>query len=254
MTKKGFASNFSIAAAGGVLGMGLAFAGGPVGELEVRGHVDIAQQGAEETVRISDTTYGWYSGDRVVTRSGQALLSLENGASFGFGNNTTASVSSSGEQVQAALEAGVLLYALDEGTELQIESGDYRFSTEPGQARMLQVSSGPAGAAGMIEVLDDGQVQVSVREGVLTSRDADGAVHFQVDAGESVAFGNAEPRQVQVQVEAARNRDDDDDDGLIGWARNNPALAGLAIAAGGYVTYKVFFDDDDDGDPDSVSP
>ncbi|RFF32495.1 hypothetical protein [Wenzhouxiangella sediminis] len=246
-------SNVSLAAVAGVLGVGSALASGPVGELEARGHVDVAQQGADNAVRVSDTTYGWFSGDSVHTGSGQALLSLDDGASLGFGKNTAATVSVEDGAVVASLESGVLLYALeDQQVELKVESGDYRFSTRSAEAQPMQVSSGPRGAAGMIRVLESGQVQVSVHDGVMASTDVSGSLQYQVASGETVAFEGTEPRQVNTQVEAARR--ERDRDAAAAWFGNTPPeVLGMLAVIGGSGVYKVAFDDDDE-DPQSVSP
>jgi hypothetical protein len=235
---------------GGMLLATTALAGGPVGELEVRGHVQIGQASGDQTVSVRDTSYGWFSGDRIVTRSGHGVLSLDSGATFGFGEDTEAVLDVDDGEVRVDLRSGVLLYAIDaDTTEMQVSSGEYRFSTRSGEARPVQVADGSDAAAGMISVLEDGQVRVSVRDGLLVAGDGTGALRYQVETGEAVEFSGTEVRQVQVQVEAARG--DDDDAG--GWIRNNPAVAGLVIAAGAYVGYRVFFRSDDD-DPDPVSP
>lgn len=235
MNYKQFFSRLFLVAVAGAFGMGSAVAGEPIGELEANGHVQVAQSG-EDGVRVSDTTYGWFSGDSVDTRSGQAILTLENGVSFGFGKETAASVSVEDGAVVTSLDSGVMLYALeDEQVELRVDSGDYRFSTHSAEARAVEVSSGPRGAAGMIKVLDSGEVQVSVHEGVMTSTDASGSVQYRVSSGETVAFDGAEPRQVNTQVGATRrDDDDDDDDGGVFWFNNldQGAIQGLTIVAG----------------------
>lgn len=256
MNSKQILSKFSLAAAAGVLGMSSAVADGPVGELETRGHVQVAQQGGDNAVRVSDTTYGWFSGDRVDTRSGQALLSLENGASLGFGQGSAASVSVEDGAVVASLESGVMLYALeDDQLELRVESGDYRFSTRSGDAQPMQVASGPRGVAGMIEVLDSGQVKVSVHDGVLAASDVSGSLQYRVSGGETVAFEGTEPRQVNTQVGAARRGDDDDS---AAWLWGDGSAKGFAMFVGivGGIGYKIGFDDrtGEDTDPAPVSP
>lgn len=244
---------FIVALAIGVMGATAAMAAGPIGELDVRGNVQIGQQGNDGTVTVHETTYGWFSGDRINTRSGHAVLNLdEAGASFGFGKNTEARLSSDGGRISVELESGVILYAVEgDAAELSVASGEYRFSTTSSEARPMQVASELPMSAGMIEVLEDGEVRVTVREGVMMAADVSGALHYRVGTGEAVAFAGTEPRQVQVQAGAAR--DDDDDRGIAAWIRNNPALTGLIIAVGAYGAYKIFFDDDDD-DPEPVSP
>ena len=228
-------------------------AGGPIGELEVRGQVRVGQQAADGVVTVRDTTYGWFSGDRIETLSGQAVLNLDGGGSIGFGKATEAGVSAEEGRVSTHLEAGVILYAFEgDSVEFSVTSGEYTFSTRSGEARAVPVASDPPTSVGMIEVLEDGQVRVDVFEGMMLAADASGALHYQVESGQAVAFAGTEPRHVEVQFEAAQ-AEDDDDRGLFVWMRNNPLLTGLIVVAGTFGAYKLFFDSSS-SDPDQVSP
>lgn len=232
-----------------------AFASGPVGELEIRGSATISQQGAESSISLRDTTYGWFSGDRIQTRSSHALLNLDAGASFGFAENTVATVSTEGGLV-VELDDGTILYAIDENAgAMNLVSGEYTFSTTPAEAQVLQVANTDAGSVGMVRVKEDGSLQVSVQEGVLTARDSSGALQYQVVSGEQVSFNPDRIEQVQVQVEETA-AGAGGGGGIVGWAAANPLLAGLAVAVAGYGIYTVAFDDDDDDDDvvDPVSP
>lgn len=228
-----------------------ASAAGPVGELEVRGNARVSQQGADSAITLRDTTYGWFSGDRIETRGSQALLNLDGGASLGFAENTAATVTTEGG-LAVELDSGTLLYAIEEDAgEMQLVSGDYTFSTTPAEAQVLQVSNTEAGSVGLVQRMEDGSLQVSVREGVLTARDSSGALQYQVVSGEQVSFSGDRIEQVQVQVEAAGG---DPEVGAMAWARARPVLAGLTVATVGFGAYKIFFEDDDDNDPEPVSP
>lgn len=254
MNNKQILSKFSLAVAAGVLGMGSALAGSPVGELEALGGVQIAQEGAGNAVRVADTTYGWFSGDAIDTGSSQAMLRLENGASLGFGTGTAASVSVEDGAVVTSLKSGVLLYALeDRQVELRVESGDYRFSTRSDAVEPIQVSSGPRGVAGMIKVLDSGQVQVSVHEGVMVTTDVSGSLKYQVASGETVAFEGTEPRQVNTQIGAVQSDDDDDEAVRL----NEDSLKGLTIVVtslGFGIQQAVTSERREDPEPGPVSP
>lgn len=228
-----------------------ASAAGPIGDLEVRGHARISQATTDGAISLRDTSYGWFSGDRIETRNSHALLNLNSGASFGFAENTSASVSTE-NGLSVALDSGVLLYAIEEGAgEMRLVSGEYTFSTAPAEAQIIQVSRTEAGSVGMIQRMEDGSLQVSVQEGVLTARDSSGALQYQVVSGEQVSFANDRIEQVQVQVEATGGGAGT---GIVGWAAANPLLAGLAVAATGYGVYKVAFESSSDDDPDPVSP
>lgn len=238
----------------GAMGLTAASAAGPLGELEVRGQVRVGQQADDAVVTVSDTTYGWFSGDRIDTRSGHAVLSLDEGGSFGFGQKTAATLSSDGGRISVNLESGVMLYAIEgDATELAVASGDYSFTTRSGEAEPVAVAADAPVSSGMIEVLEDGEVRVSVHAGVMTASDSTGSLFYQVDTGDAVEFSGSEVRQVEVQVEAARGDEDDGGNRVVAWIQENPALTGLMVAAGAFGVYRVFFHDDDD-DPEPVSP
>ena len=251
-----FSRFFSVSAIGltlGVMGFGAAFAAGPLGELEVRGSVQVGQQADNGTVAVRDTTYGWFSGDRIDTRSGHALLNLDDGGSFGFGENTMASLSAENGRISVELESGVMLYAIvGDAAELAVASGDYSFNTRSGEARPVAVASDAPVSAGMIEVLEDGEVRVTVHEGLMMANDVTGSLQYQVGHGEAVEFAGTEPRQVEVQVEVARS-EDSNPDGVLYWIRNNPEAAGALIGVAAFGTYGMVFRSDDD-DPEPVSP
>jgi len=238
----------------GAMGFVSAFAGEPLGELDVRGQVHIGQQAGSGTMSVRDTSYGWFNGDRIDTRSGHAVLNLDEGGSFGFGEDTKASLGVEDGRISIDLESGVMLYAIDgDAAELAVSSGDYQFSTRSGEARAIAVASDTPMSAGMIEVLEDGEVRVTVHEGLMMAGDSTGVLQYQVDTGEAVEFSGTEPRHVEVQVEAARTEADGGDDGAAHWMRDNSGLAGMLIVAGAFGVSAIVFDDDDD-DPEPVSP
>lgn len=247
---RGFIGKSAVVAGCAMLCAVSAAAAGPIGELDVRGSARVAQEGSESSIALRDTTYGWFSGDRIETRSSQAVLNLDAGASFGFAENTVATVSSD-QGIAVDLQDGVLLYAIEEEAGvMQLVSGDYTFSTTPADAQVLQVSSEEGGSVGMVQRLEDGSLQVSVHQGVLTAHDSSGSLQYQVVSGEQVSFADGRIEQVEVQVEAAGT----ERGGVVGWAAANPVLAGLAVAAVGFGTYKVFIESDSDDDPEPVSP
>lgn len=247
---RGFIGKTAVVAGCAVLCAVSAAAAGPIGELDVRGHARIAQEGNESTISLRDTTYGWFSGDRIQTGSSQAVLNLESGASFGFAENTTATVSS-GSGLSVTLEDGVVLYAIEERAgSMSLVSGDYTFSTAPAGEQALQVSSSEGGSVGMVQRAEDGSLQVSVYEGVLTARDSSGSLQYQVVSGEQVSFSDGRIEQVQVQVQETAAAGG----GFTGWVAANPLLAGLIGAGVAFGTYKVFIESDDDDDPEPVSP
>jgi hypothetical protein len=253
MQVKRLISKGSIAAIA-ALGFSAAIAQSPVGELEVQGRASVASEGSDGAIRLVDTTYGWMSGDRVETRSGTAILNLDGGASLGFGENSAGDVSVEDGVVSVQLDSGTMLYALDDQTaELAVTSGEYRFSTQPRGAQAIEVSRESRGAAGMIEVGEEGVVEVDVRSGVLSSTNASGSLQYQVASGESVAFDGADVRQVEVQL-GDRNRNPDEEGSFI-CPGQDAELCYVALGAGaitiGAIAERAISDDDESQQPAS---
>lgn len=136
---------------------------------------------------------------------------------------------------------------------MTLTSGDYTFTTAASsQPQVLQVSNDSGWSMGIVQRMDDGSLQLSVREGALNASNAAGAVQYQVEAGDSVSFADGEVRQVQVQVQAAEQAGGG---GVAGGLLANPAVIGLAVVGAAYGTFRVgFSSSDDDPDPAPVSP
>ncbi|AGA33053.1 hypothetical protein TVNIR_1382 [Thioalkalivibrio nitratireducens DSM 14787] len=237
------------------IGLTLAASGpalaGSIGDLVAHDTVRISQQGSEGSINVSSTRYAWYSGDRIDTRNGRAVLDLDAGASVGFAAQTRASLALEGNRIRANLDAGSLLYAIPEpGLSLHVSSGPYEFSTT-GDGEIVQVSGSGSGSFGMIQRLDDGQLKVTVREGTVTARDASGNVYYRVGAGERVTFSADEPGLIQAQVEAA-------DPGAAGAAGGGAGAIGrglgLAFLGGGLAVVGGSAAASSTSDPDPVSP
>jgi hypothetical protein len=224
----------------------LVLAAQPIGELDIRGQVRVSQADVDGAVALSDTTYGWFSGDRIDTRSGHALLNLDNNASFGFGENTRASIAQVDGELRVSLESGVVLYAVDNGQfKLVVDSGDYSFQSQSGEARAIQVSADSDWSIGLVEHDAEGQVRVSVREGFMHATHAEGGLRYQVASGDNVAFEGTEARMVQVQAMAARQNPGDDDGSLAFWLQNNAVPAGLTLIMTGTLIERMFIQDRD---------
>ncbi len=136
----------------------------PIGELDVQG-VAVVTKESGGSVRVSNGTYTWFSGDRVENRSGQSLLILDNGTSFGFGENTQATVSLSEDATVVDIHQGSVLYTSEDDQEIQFLSGDAYLSNR--LSNPPECVLGPVGSVGLIQLQDNGDSRVEVLEGVL---------------------------------------------------------------------------------------
>jgi len=246
----------------------------PIGELEVRGVAQLGQSDRTGTTRIADTTYTWFSGDRIQVTEGTALLMLDDGQSFAFLAGTEASVRTEEERIVIDLDDGMMLYAI-EGEDVQVLVNQSRFVNLATPDGALEPCFG-LNAAGLLNVMADDQLEVIVQAGVLEGATVDRSIEHTVQPGERVVFSPDSfdvteielPEEIQEQLE-----DMEDSDQLpcvVWWVREEQALGmiagltagqtaagvliGAAVATG---VYQIFFSDDDDAPfdpPDPVSP
>lgn len=191
---------------GALVALGMTAAGvavaGPAGSLEIQGSVRVAQSDGEAFLRLSNTRYLWFSGDRIDTGGGTAILDLDRGVSIGFPRETRASLLLDGEVIRVDLEAGALLYAIPQSRmELVVTTGSEVLSTRP-DGEYLRVGAADPGSFGIVQRLDDGQLRVTVRDGTMSVGDRDGTIYYRVDANQRVRFSGEGPGMMIAQIEA----------------------------------------------------
>ena len=232
----------------------------PIGELEVRGTVQIGQPDGTGMMRISNTTYSWFSGDRIEVQTGTAILTLDDDHSFGFPVGSDAVLSVDEDKILAELNAGMLLYAIEgEEVELQITSDDFLHVARPAEA--LEPCLG-LNATGLVHSATNMENRVFVQTGELEGGTRDRAIEYVVEPGEKVVFTGSdyEVTEVELPEEVQRELEDmEDGDQLpcIIWWLKEESMRGLIGAltpgtafwigtATGITTYYIFFDDEDE--------
>ncbi len=241
----------------------------PMGELEVRGVAELGQTDGIVTTRVANTTYTWFSGDRIQVSDGTALLTLDAGQSFAFLAGTEASVRTDEERVVIDLDSGMMLYAI-EGEDVEVLVNQHRFVNLATPDSELEPCFG-LNAAGLLNVIGDDELEVIVQAGILERATVDRAVEHTAQPGERVLFrpDSFEVTEIELPEEIrAQLEDMEDSDELpciAWWAREEMARGMMAGRAGGVLIgaaigtgiYQVFFSDDDDAPfdpPDPVSP
>jgi hypothetical protein len=175
---------------------------GPAGNLDIQGNVRVAQADSDAFLRLSNTRYLWFSGDRIDTGGGTAILDLDRGVSIGFPRETRASLGLDGDVIRVDLESGALLYAIPQSRmELVITAGDEVLSTRP-DGEYLRVSAPGPGSYGIVQRLDDGQLRVTVRDGTMSVGDGDGNTYYRVEANQRVSFSGQGTGMMIAQIEA----------------------------------------------------
>lgn len=174
----------------------------PVGNLEIQGNVRLASAASDVYFRMSDTRHAWFSGDRIDTGGGTAILDLDGGIYIGFPRETRAALSIEGGVIRVDLEAGAMLYAIPQSRmELVITSGQEMLSTRPDSDYRRVAAPGP-GSFGIVQRLDDGQLRVTVRDGLMTVGDRQGNALYRVEANQRVRFTGEGPGLMIAQIEA----------------------------------------------------
>ncbi len=230
----------------------------PIGELEVRGSVSVGQPDGVGMVRINNTSYTWFSGDRIEVRSGSAILTLDGGQSFGFLEGTQGSLRVEDERIIIDLDDGMLLYAI-EGEEAELVVNKERFINIAAPSGQLEPCLG-LNAVGLVHARNSDEVDIIVQSGILDGGTADGQLTRRVEPGEQVTFTQSEiivseivlPEEVEEQLEEM-------EEGqslpcIIWWLRQEEALgfisrltAGQALAIGALIgggAGYIFFDDE----------
>ena len=180
---------------------GVALAG-PVGSLDIQGNVRIAQPGSEVFFPMSNTRYPWFQGDRIDTGGGTAIVDLDGGVNIGFARETRATLTVDAAVVRVELASGALLYAIPQSRmDLVITSGEDVLSTRA-DAEYLRVSASGPGSFGIVQRLDNGQLRVTVRDGMMGVGDRAGNVHHRVEANQRVDFSGDGPGLEIAQIEA----------------------------------------------------
>ena len=227
----------------------------PAGELEVRGQATITQADGTQ-LPLRDTQYTLFSGDRIAVRSGQALLTLEEGSTLGMSAGSTISVVSEGG-LEVTVHQGGLVYSVEDVAGVaQMVLSEATLCTDPNQ------TDAPS-SVGTIEATAEGSL-VAVFEGLLVVCDNGPLAGQTISAGDRVMIteagltpvtGQAGALGVSEPVAATTSAATTTTLSTIGqWMVNNPVLAGLAVAVGATGTYYVVFRDDSSEPERPVSP
>jgi len=193
---------------GGVLGLSLMAAGwanaAPIGSLQIDGLVSIEAPGSTSPVPIRDTEYTLFSEDRIITRSGSALLALDGGGSIGLAPSSAATVSVDERSgaVTVHLDQGTLLYSLPSmAGQFRVLVDDFELQTSLGEGQALNVDAQLDTLAGVVRRLDNGQIDVAVESGMLSILTGKGS-RYSVAAGDRLglmsSLNAAEPLLTQT--------------------------------------------------------
>ncbi|WP_376697512.1 hypothetical protein [Wenzhouxiangella sp. EGI_FJ10305] len=240
----------------------------PSGTLEVRGSVQITEGASGESMTVRDTNYSWFSGDRIQVRNGYGILYLNEGNSLGLLEGTDATLTIDNDTISGTLESGDLIYAIEgEDRELVVKSGEFEFNAMP--AGDLAPCLGLT-AAGLIQAIASTRNRVVVQSGELLGYNQPRTVERRVAPGEKYEFTPQAARRLELDLPPEVEEKIDTDRSalpcMVWWMQEEVAGAaiagltagsriGLGIAgiSGATIGYQII-DDDDDQDPDPVSP
>jgi len=195
----------SVLSAGFLLVVSTSVLAGPVGYLQIDGHVDVQAAGASDTVKISQADYTVFSGDRIVTRSGSTVLTLDRGGALGLAPSSGASVTTdvASDELVVNLENGMLLFSLPSSAKaVRVTLDDFVLRPQPRGVWALRVSSGGSDdLVGMVRRLDDGHIHVSVTDGEMQVTSGKGSV-YRVQAGDEIGLLAASGAGARVNTQS----------------------------------------------------
>jgi len=189
----------ALAAIVGVALAGTAAAATPIGTLTAEGRYEIRAAGDTQATRFDQAEYTFFEGDTVTANGGAVVVNLSGGGGLGLteGSRMTVEMADDGTVI-AALDRGSVLYAFPEGDrDFRLHAGNFVATGSPEQPRALQVSRG-ADSIGTVELVADGNLKASVREGSLFIRNGE-AVRYQVNAGETVGLLDLPGETIRTQ-------------------------------------------------------
>lgn len=157
-----------------------------IGELDAVGSVRIAHRDAPaQQVNVSNTRTAFFTGDGLATGAGaHAVLGLENESKFMFAADTGGAMGVVDQRVLGNVDFGTVCFAIPlSSVEMALTGGPYLFSA--------------TGAASGIITLVEGRIEIHVRDGELTVRDAGSVTEprsFEatLSAGESLGLSIAD--------------------------------------------------------------
>jgi len=178
---------------------------GPIGYLKSDQPVAVQPAEALAPTAIDEHDYTVFSGDRIVTETGSAVILLDTGGSIGIARDSgvAVSVDPGSQALTVELLAGTMLYSLPaQSTALTIRLDGHELSSLAGGGQAMRVAfETDHELVGMVERIDQDQFRVSVRNGDLYMNSNHGS-RFQIRAGEQLGltFGGGTVARINTQA------------------------------------------------------
>jgi hypothetical protein len=135
-----------------------------LGSLEARGQIQVSTEGAPAPVKLTDTTYAYFSGDAIKTGEGTGVLSITGLGRVALAAATEATVVKTGRGVSVNLNSGAMAYSLAPGADFTVEANG--MTIQPAHSPVRKVSTGAEeNITGWVSIGKDGKVEVGSRNG-----------------------------------------------------------------------------------------
>ncbi|MEE8342467.1 MAG: hypothetical protein V3R51_01580 [Gammaproteobacteria bacterium] len=192
-----------------------------LGNLMAHKSVLIESQGAD--IRITDTTYAYFGGDRVRTGDkSSAAVRLGNDGALYLGPATVGAVTRSADEYVVDLEKGGVRFAFEEGIPFRIVTADV--SVRPGS--FLRVAESGSGRVSGVVMIDDGNPVIHTLTGTLVVHHYGSGVHRTIKVGEAVALDSRSGNFVKVVFPETRKGFHDEDSFEAGASEDDSSEAG----------------------------
>jgi hypothetical protein len=176
-----------------------------LGFLQVSGEIDLQPEGEERPTRVRGNEHAVFSSDRIMTRSGSAVLAFDEGGALGIGPGSEIVISRdpASNNLSVKLESGTLLFNLpDRAGIFRIETSEFTLQSEPSHAQRVNVSLGSEGLSGRLHLLADGHLEVAIDQGTLFTQTGNGS-RYQVSAGDRIGLLSGLDSVVATQIQSA---------------------------------------------------
>lgn len=135
-----------------------------LGSLEARGQIQVLTNSAPAPVKLTDTTYAYFSGDTIKTGQGTGVLSITGLGRVALAPATEAVVMKASQGVSVDLSSGAMAYSLAPGADFTVKANG--MTIQPAHSPVQNVSTGAGeNVTGWVSIGKDGKVEVGSRNG-----------------------------------------------------------------------------------------
>ncbi len=136
---------------------------GPIGYVQSTGGITVQPAGSKAPVRITGDNYTVFANDRIDTRHGSAVITLNGGGTIGLAQGSSAVIQDRSAGLSVSLDRGALTYSLPS------DAGNFDIQVDGVTFAATRATAG-AELAGMLQIDQNRQVDAFARSGDIAVR------------------------------------------------------------------------------------